>query len=114
NASSGGLIKELLHHLLARPEVDGIIALGHVEGLDFEAQLITEDAGIDRLPGSIYHNLSQPKAIEILRENEGRFVLVAIPCQLEGIYQYLYKCEPDLVDRIHTTIGLLCGWQYGH
>jgi coenzyme F420-reducing hydrogenase beta subunit/polysaccharide pyruvyl transferase WcaK-like protein len=114
NASSGGLIKELLHHLLARPDVDGIIALGHVEGLDFEAQLITEDAGIDELPGSIYHNLSQPRAIEILRENEGRFVLVAIPCQLEGIYQYLYECEPHLVERIHTTIGLLCGWQYGH
>lgn len=114
NASSGGLIKELLLHLLSRPDVDGIIALGHVEGLDFEAKLITEAEGIDELPGSIYHNLSQPKAIELLRENEGRFVLVAIPCQLEGIYQYIFECEPHLADRIHTTVGLLCGWQYGH
>jgi coenzyme F420 hydrogenase subunit beta len=114
NASSGGLIKELLHHLLGRSDVDGIIALGHVEGLDFQPRLITEPAGIDELPGSIYHNLSQPRAIELLRENEGRYVLVAIPCQLEGIYQYIYECEPHLADRIHTTVGLLCGWQYGH
>lgn len=113
-ASSGGLIKELLLHLLARDDVDGIIALGHVDGLDFEARLVTEADGVDQLPGSIYHNLAQPRAIELLRENEGRFVLVAIPCQLEGIYQYIYECEPELADRIHTTIGLLCGWQYGH
>jgi coenzyme F420-reducing hydrogenase beta subunit/polysaccharide pyruvyl transferase WcaK-like protein len=114
NASSGGLIKELLHHLLERPDVDGIIALGHVEGLDFQPRLITEPEGIDQLPGSIYHNLSQPRAIELLRENEGRFVLVAIPCQLEGIYQYIHECEPHLAARIHTTVGLLCGWQYSH
>jgi coenzyme F420-reducing hydrogenase beta subunit len=113
-ASSGGLIKELLLDLLDRPDVDGIIALDHVDGLDFEAKLLTDAAQIDLLPGSIYHNLSQPKAIQLLRENEGRFVLVAIPCQLEGIYQYIYECEPHLADRIHTTIGLLCGWQYSH
>jgi coenzyme F420-reducing hydrogenase beta subunit/polysaccharide pyruvyl transferase WcaK-like protein len=113
-ASSGGLIKELLHHLLERPDVDGIIALGHVEGVDFQPRLITEADGIDELPGSIYHNLSQPRAIELLRENEGRYVLVAIPCQLEGIYQYIHTIEPELADRIHTTVGLLCGWQYSH
>jgi coenzyme F420 hydrogenase subunit beta len=113
-ASSGGMIKELMLHLLDRPDVDGIIALGHVEGLDFEARLVTDPAGVDALPGSIYHNLAQPRAIELLRESEGRFVLVAIPCQLEGIYQYIHECEPHLADRIHTTIGLLCGWQYSH
>lgn len=113
-ASSGGLIKELLLHLLDRPDVDGVIALGHVQGLEFEPRLVTEPDGVDQLPGSIYHNLAQPKALEILRENPGRYVLVAIPCQLEGIYQYIHTCEPELAERIHTTIGLLCGWQYSH
>jgi len=113
-ASSGGLIKELLRHLLDQPDVDGVIALDHVDGLDFEPRLLTDSDEVDQLPGSIYHNLAQPKAIELLRENEGRFVLVAIPCQLEGIYKYIYECEPHLAERIHTTIGLLCGWQYSH
>jgi coenzyme F420-reducing hydrogenase beta subunit len=69
---------------------------------------------VDSLPGSIYHNLAQPDAIRLLKENDGRFVLVAIPCQLEGIYNYIFTCEPHLADRIHMTIGLLCGWQYSH
>lgn len=113
-ASSGGLIKELILHHLGDAKVDGVIALGHVEGLDFRPRLITEAAEVDTLPGSIYHNLAQPEAIELLRSNEGRFVLVAIPCHLEGIYSYITRFEPALLDRIHTTIGLLCGWQYSH
>lgn len=114
NASSGGLIKELLVELLSRDDVDGAIALRHVAGLDFQPTLITDPDQVDGLPGSIYHNLAQPEALRLLRENEGRFVLVAIPCQLEGIYNYIFRCEPHLRDRIYMAIGLLCGWQYSH
>ncbi len=113
-ASSGGLIKEMLHALLARDDIDGIIALDQVAGLDFQPRLITDANDIDEMPGSIYHNLAQPRALEILAETEGRFVLVAIPCQLEGIYRYIHAQRPELADRIAVTIGLLCGWQYSH
>jgi coenzyme F420-reducing hydrogenase beta subunit len=113
-ASSGGLVKELLLQYLSQDDVDGVLALGHVGGIDFETQLVTEPEQVDRLPGSIYHNLAQPRALELLHELEGRYVLVAIPCQLEGIYQYIYQQAPHLADKIHTTIGLLCGWQYSH
>lgn len=113
-ASSGGLIKEMLIELLGRPDVDGAIALSHVDGLDFRPRLLTRPEEVDTLPGSIYHALSQPEALELLREGEGRFVLVAIPCQLEGIYSWIRAHEPALRERIHTTIGLLCGWQFNH
>ena len=113
-ASSGGLIKELLRHHLAQPDVDGAIALSHVGGLDFQPRLIRDPDEVDTLPGSIYHNLAQPRAIELLEQHEGRFVLVAIPCQLEGIWQYVFTHAPHLRERIHSTIGLLCGWQYSH
>ena len=113
-ASSGGLVKELLLHYLDQPDVDGVLALGHVDGIDFETRLVTEPEGIDLLPGSIYHNLAQPKALELLHELEGRYVLVAIPCQLEGIFSYIRTLAPELTEKVHTTIGLLCGWQYSH
>ena len=113
-ASSGGLVKELLIDLLRREDVDGAIALGHVDGLTFEARLLTSADEVDLLPGSIYHNLPQSRTIELLQRNEGRFVVVGIPCQLEGLYKYVRACEPHLAGRIHTTIGLLCGWQYSH
>jgi coenzyme F420-reducing hydrogenase beta subunit len=114
NASSGGLIKELLIELLQRPDVDGAIALDHVDGLEFAGRLLTDPSEVDALPGSIYHNVVQTPSAQLLRENPGRYVLVAIPCQLEGLYNYIRRYEPQLRERIHTTIGLLCGWQYSH
>jgi coenzyme F420 hydrogenase subunit beta len=113
-ASSGGLIKELLRWYLARPDVDGAIALTHVDGLRYEPRLLRRVEEVDRLPGSIYHNLPLDNALRLLREQRGRFVLVAIPCQLEGVLTYIYRREPALADRIHTTIGLICGWNYTH
>ncbi len=113
-ASSGGLIKELLLQLLDQDDIDGAIALSHVDGMDFRPTLISQAADVDQLPGSIYHNLDQSDALRILRSNKGRFVLVGIPCVLEGIYKYISVVEPSLLDRVAMTIGLLCGWQYTH
>lgn len=114
SASSGGIIKELLIEYLNRAEVDGVIALQHVEGLLFEPQLLTHSEEIDRLPGSIYHNVPFHRALEILRSNQGQYVLVANPCQLEGILNYIFKFQPELMERIYTTVGLICGWTYTH
>lgn len=113
-ASSGGLIKELLLKFLSLDEVDGAIVLSHVGGLLFESCLITDLDQVDDLPGSIYHNVPFDKALQLLSKNEGRYVLVAIPCQLEGIYNYIFKYRPELAKRIYTTIGLICGWTYTH
>ena len=113
-ASSGGLIKELLQQLLERDDVAGAIALSHVEGLEFAPTRIDDPADVDTLPGSIYHNLDQSAALTLLKEAEGPMVLVGIPCVLEGIFKYIQHLEPELLDRIAMTIGLLCGWQYTH
>lgn len=113
-ASSGGLIKELLIAQLDRPEVDGAIVLGHVKGLEFEPRIITASSEVDELPGSIYHNLPKHRVLDLLKENEGRYVLVGIPCEFEGIFQYIRMHAPHLRDRIYSTIGLLCGWQYNY
>ncbi|MGH8868024.1 MAG: Coenzyme F420 hydrogenase/dehydrogenase, beta subunit C-terminal domain [Actinomycetes bacterium] len=114
NASSGGMIKELLEALLRRDDVDGVIALGHVTGLEFEPRVLTAASEVGGLPGSIYHNLPKDRVLDLLRSREGRYVLVAIPCELEGIFSYIYTLEPALAERVHSTVGLLCGWQYSH
>jgi coenzyme F420-reducing hydrogenase beta subunit len=114
-SSSGGTIKELLHMLLTRNDVDGIISLDHIAGLDFEARLVEKPEDIDNLPGSIYHNVPFDNALKILKEGVGKkYVLIAIPCQLEGIYSYIRKFDPELKNRINMTIGLICGWTYSH
>ena len=113
-ASSGGLSKEVLRNVLSSGDIDGVIALDHVTGIDFAARLVTTPEDVDTLPGSIYHNLKQTPALQILRDTPGRFALVAIPCQLEGMYSWIRAQAPELRDKIVLTVGLLCGWQYSH
>jgi coenzyme F420 hydrogenase subunit beta len=113
-ASSGGLIKELLRSVLASGDVDAVIALDHVDGIEFAARLVRTVDDVDTLPGSIYHNLKQTSALELLKNTNGRLAIVAIPCQLEGLYSWVRTCEPHLREKIVLTVGLLCGWQYSH
>lgn len=113
-ASSGGIIKELIISYLERDDVDGVITLDQVSGLDFRPRLVTDVSEVDSLPGSIYHNLPKQDVLNLLKEHEGRFVLIAIPCELEGVFNYIYQVEPRLAERVHSTIGLICGWQYSH
>jgi len=113
-ASSGGLIKELLRGLLESKEIAGVISIDHAGGLLFKPRLVERLEDVDRLPGSIYHSLPFSDALELLKTREGRFALVAIPCQLEGIFNYIFKFAPELRAKIHTTIGLICGWTYTH
>lgn len=113
-ASSGGLIKELLLELLGKEDVDGAIVLKEKGGLDYQPEIIRSPAEVDDLPGSIYHNLPKDRVLELLKQHEGRFVLVGIPCEFEGIFQYIFTVEPTLRNRVHSTIGLLCGWQYNY
>lgn len=113
-ASSGGIIKELMRDFLLSGEVSGIISLSHTEGLNYKPTIIRNVDQVDSLPGSIYHNLPFDETLRLLQEEDGRFILVGIPCQIEGINLYIRNCAPELREKIHTTIGLICGWNYSH
>jgi len=113
-ASSGGMIKELLIGLLARPDIDGAIVLAAQGGIAFAPMLIRDAAAVDSLPGSVYHSVPYGETLRLLRENEGRFVVVGIPCQLEGLFSYLRQEAPQLAPRVAFTIGIICGWLYTH
>ncbi len=113
-SSSGGLIKELALAHLGSPDGDGIISIVHRGGLDFRAALVTDARDIDNLPGSVYHALRFDDALKILQRRPGNYCLIAIPCQLEGVFSYVYRCAPEIGRRIRMSIGLLCGWQYTH
>ncbi len=113
-ASSGGLIKELLIGLLARADIDGAIVLAAQGGLDFAPVLVRDAQAIDALPGSIYHSVPYAEALRLLQDNEGRFVVVGIPCQLEGLYSYIRQQAPQLAQRVAFTVGIICGWLYTH
>lgn len=111
-SSSGGMIKEVSRFLIENKIVDAIISIKHKEGIEYEPSVITKIEEIDTLPASIYHNINLENAIKILKKEKKRFALIAIPCQLEGIYNYISKIDPKLKKKIKISIGLLCAWQY--
>lgn len=114
-ASSGGLIKEIgKFYYQNNNKSEGIIALAENSGLDYSAKLIKNFKEFDNLPGSIYHQVNFENALKILKNVKTRAGLVAIPCTLEGIYNYIFLKEPELLEKIDLTIGLLCGWTYSH
>lgn len=113
-ASSGGIIKEIIKHCLTEGNCGAFIALNHIEGLNFKPQLGKNTTDIERLPGSIYHNVDFSQTIKILENTKEKVILVGLPCQLEGIWMYIKKKSPSLQKKIYLSIGLMCGWSFSH
>jgi coenzyme F420 hydrogenase subunit beta len=111
-ASSGGIIKELCRYYLESGQVDGVITLRHIEGLEYAPDVYTEVEDVLRTPGSIYHNINFENAIEILKTRPGRYLLIAIPCQLTSIRKWERTCPEQVVGQIAVTVGLICGWMF--
>lgn len=112
NSSSGGIIKEVLKYYVNEVPDISIVALRQDRGLKYTPQNINCNE-IEKLPGSIYHNIDFSVAIKLLRTNR-KSILVANPCQLDGILKYIKEYDPDLLDRLYRIIGLICGWTYNH
>ena len=110
-SSSGGIIRALIGDALQQNKP--VICLGKKQD-NYGAVLVETIADIQKIPGSIYHSISFTDAIRLLKEIDRPCVLVAIPCHLEGIKNYILKFEPALMNKIDLTIGLICGWMYSH
>lgn len=112
-SSSGGIIRELCREALASQEVDGIITLSHEENLEYTPTLFRDvDTLLAEAPGSIYHAINFERALTILREEAGRFLLICTPCQLTAIRKWEQRCPEQRKGHITRTIGLMCGWLY--
>lgn len=110
-SSSGGLVREILLHLIRSGQVSGIIALGKGEGINYEPCLLTRAEQVEQLPCSVYHTVSFEKMFGLLKMARGNVAIVALPCHIEALFSYCYNDRPDLLAKIHMTVGLLCGFQ---
>jgi len=109
-ASSGGFVKSLGRELLLDNEIDGIISITHDNGLEYTPKIIQN---VEMMPSSIYHNINFENAIELLKENDGKFLLIGLPCQLTSITQLLEKRKYRyLNERIFAKVALICGYTF--
>ncbi len=110
-SSSGGIIHALLVDAVEQNKP--VICLGKLND-GYGAIHVKTIADIEKIPGSIYHSISFTDGIQLLREVDRPCVLVALPCHLEGIRNYILNVERELIKNIDLTIGLICGWMYSH
>jgi coenzyme F420-reducing hydrogenase beta subunit len=108
-SSSGGVMREIIHYYVER-EIP-VICLAGING-EYQAEAIDSLKKMKIIPGSIYHGVQFFDAISLVRSIEGKCVIVAIPCVLEGIQKYIAECEPELGKKIELTAGIICGWMY--
>jgi len=110
SSSSGGFIRTLSQELLENKKIDGIISISQDEGLDYTPKILTDSS---LMPNSIYHNINYENAIELLRNNSGKYLLIGLPCQITSIEQLINKKKFNyLKERIYAKVALICGYTF--
>jgi coenzyme F420-reducing hydrogenase beta subunit len=112
NGSSGGLVSWIASELLRSGAVDGII---HVRPTPAEAgeplfayYISTNMEEILSGSKSKYYPVELSGVLEKIRDTDGKFAVVGLPCFLKGIR---LACEMDKIlgEKIVYQIGLVCG-----
>jgi len=110
-ASSGGLITTLLLYLMEKGEIDGAIVVGFNKEAHWlpETKLCRSRQEIIASAQSKYTILSHLSILRQIEHEEGRFALVALPCQINGLKKMeLYR--PRLKEKIAYIFGVFCGY----
>lgn len=108
--SSGGMGNWIASKLLEKNLVDGII---HVKpsdknGILFEYQISNSLEELSKGAKSKYYPIEMSEVLQFVKENEGRYALIGVPCYIKGI-RLLANEDPIIKEKIKFTIGLVCG-----
>lgn len=114
DASSGGFVTQTLLTLLAMGEITkaAVVVTGDDLNESCAKYVITNDsAEILRARRSKYTQATVDGVIKYIKNHEGRYAIVGVPCQLYGITQAIKK-NTVLRDRIAYKLGVVCGYTY--
>lgn len=108
--SSGGMGNWISAQLLENNLVDGIIHVksSNDNNLLFEYQISYNIDALSNGAKSKYYPIEMSKVIQLVKENEGRYALIGIPCFIKSI-RLLVEQDEIVRDRIKYFIGLVCG-----
>jgi len=110
SSSSGGFIPELCTMLFDSGQIDGIISMTHDLGLEYTPKIIHD---VNSMPCSIYHNINFENAIALLKKATGKYLLIALPCQITSIELFTNKKKHrHLKEKIYAKVALICGYSY--
>jgi len=87
--------------------------LGHTYDMEYTPTLYEWLDAEKSFPNSIYHNVNFENAVSLIKDNDRRFMLVALPCQLTSI-ELLFERNRfrQLKNRIALKVALICGYSF--
>ncbi len=109
NSTSGGLVTGLLLYLLERGEIDGALVVGSDDSEKWKGKPFIARSR-EELLGSIkskYAIAPTNVAFDEIREVDGRYAIVGLPCQIHG-YHKAARLDKRIKDRVVLTMGLFC------
>jgi len=113
-ASSGGMATWIFKELFEKDLIDGVI---HVKKNSDEHSDILFKYDISRSTEEIkagaktkYYPLEMSEVLTLVKENPGRYAIIGVPAFIKAV-RLLSHVEPLIKERIHFTLGLICGHQ---
>jgi polysaccharide pyruvyl transferase WcaK-like protein/coenzyme F420-reducing hydrogenase beta subunit len=107
-SASGGALSALLGHLLETNVVDGIVAslpvFAEIGNPHYQVHIFRAQQELERGRSSHYHPLNYESAIREIRDSEGSFVLLGVPCIMRGVK----RLSVTIQKKIKFNISLSC------
>jgi len=109
HSTSGGLVTALLLDLLERGEIDGAVVIVSDEETLWKGKPIVARTKEELVASmkSKYAISPTNSVFSEIRELEGRYALVGLPCQIHG-YVKAAALDERIRERVVLTIGLFC------
>ena len=109
NGAGGGVVTALAWHLLKSGAVQGCIVTRMNPERPWEGEVFIARTFEELLESqqSKYTIIPVNAIFQQIRELDGKFALIALPCQIHG-FRKLQKHKPKLASKIHAVIGLFC------
>ncbi|SHJ97367.1 Coenzyme F420-reducing hydrogenase, beta subunit [Tangfeifania diversioriginum] len=109
-ASSGGIITWLLKNLLNTGYITHAVHVGNSKSrpLLFEYSISEEEEAILTGASSRYYPVELSKVLNYIKNNDGRYAIVALPCFAKGI-RLLQQRNSLYKERIKYVISPVCG-----
>jgi len=110
NSSSGGVVTGLLTYMLNEKIIDcaivsRIISINNnIRGI---SEIVTTNNNLLDFAGSSYIDTPVLSAVKKINEYNGKVAIVALPCQIRAIRQFLSK-NNRIAEQVIMIIGLFC------
>ncbi|HEY3266026.1 MAG TPA: Coenzyme F420 hydrogenase/dehydrogenase, beta subunit C-terminal domain [Armatimonadota bacterium] len=112
--ASGGIASYVLTSLLERGDVDCVICVrpNHDPDRLFVYDAMADGASVRSAARSAYYPVELSSALQMIRSEEGRYAVIALPCTVKGL-RLATRADTRLRNRIAVVAGLVCGQTKG-